>query len=85
MRSNTYLIDLPNDMNISHVFNVEDLLPYRDTFKLSTLSYSVSVGEASKGAPTTPSLQYCKKKVDIILDDEFVTFRDGGFHRFLVK
>ena len=23
--------------------------------------------------------------MDIILDDEFVTSRDGGFHRFLVK
>ena len=32
-----------------------------------------------------PSLQYSKEMVDIILDDEFVTFKDGGFRRFLVK
>ena len=32
-----------------------------------------------------PSLQYSKEKVDIILDDEFVTSRDGGFSHFLVK
>ena len=32
-----------------------------------------------------PSLQYSKETVDIILDDEFVTSRDGGFRRFLVK
>ena len=32
-----------------------------------------------------PSLQCSKEMVDIILDDEFVTFRDGGFRRFLVK
>ena len=45
----------------------------------------MSAGEANKGAPTVPSLQYSKEIVDIILDDEFVIFRDGGFRRFLVK
>ena len=28
MRSNAYLLNLPNDMDISPVFNVENLLPY---------------------------------------------------------
>ena len=32
-----------------------------------------------------PSLQFSKETVDTILDDEFMTSRDGGFHRFLVK
>ena len=32
-----------------------------------------------------PSLQYSKEMVDIILDDEFVTFRYGRFRRFLVN
>ena len=72
-------------MDISPVFNVEDLLPYRGTFEPSTLPYSVYAGEVSKGAPTMPSLQYSKETMDIILYDEFVTFSDGGFHRFLVK
>ena len=45
----------------------------------------MSAGEASKVAPIMPSLQYSKETMDIILDDEFVTSRDGGFRRFLVK
>ena len=85
MESNAYLLDLLNDMDISHVFNVDDLLPYRGTFESSTLSYSVFAGEASKCAPTMSSLQYSKETMDIILDDEFVTSRDGGFYHFLVK
>ena len=83
--SNTYLFDLPNDMDISHVFNIEDFLPYRGTFESSTLSFSVSASKASKGAHAVPSLQYSNKMVDIILNNEFVTFRDDGFRRFLVK
>ena len=64
-------------MDISPIFNVDDLLPYRDTFEPSTLPSSVSTSETSKGAPTVPSLQCSKKMVDIILDDEFVTSGDG--------
>ena len=56
LRSDAYLFYLPNDMDISHVFNVEDLLPYRGTFEPSTLPSSVFAGETSKGAPTMPSL-----------------------------
>ena len=85
MGSNAYLLDLPNDMDISPIFNVEDLLSYQDTFEPSILPSSVSASEASKGAPTMHLLHYSKETVNIILDDEFVTSRDGGFGRFLVK
>ena len=83
--SNAYLLDLPNDIDISLVFNIEDLLSYRGTFESSTLSSSVSAGETNKGAPTVLSLQYYKEMVDIIIDKEFVTSKDGGFRHFLVK
>ena len=85
LRSNAYLLDLSNDMDINLVFNREDLLPYQGTFEPSTLPSSVFAGEASKGAPTMPSLQCSKETVDIILDDEFVSSKGGGFRRFLVK
>ena len=85
MGYNAYLLDLPNDMDINLVFNVKDLLPYRGTFEPSTLPSSVFAGDASKCAPSVPSLQHSKETVDTILDDEFVTSRDGRFRRFLVK
>ena len=72
-------------MDISPIFNVDDLLSYRGTFEPSILPFSVFTGGASKGTPTVPSLQYSTEMVDIILDDEFVTSKDGGFRRFLVK
>ena len=50
--SNAYLLDLPNDMDISLIFKVEDLLSYRGTFEPFTLSSCVFAGEASKGPPT---------------------------------
>ena len=56
LRSNSYLLDLPNGMDINLIFNIEDLLRYRGTFEPSTLPSSVSVGETSKDAPTVPSL-----------------------------
>ena len=67
------------------VFNIKNFLYYQDTVEPSTLPSSVFAGEANKGAPTVPSLQYSMEMVDIILDDEFLTSRDGGFRHFLVK
>ena len=32
-------------MNINLIFNIEDLLPHRDTFEPSTLTFNVSVDE----------------------------------------
>ena len=84
MRSNAHLLDLLNDIDIRPVFNVEDLLPYRDTFEPSILPSIVSAGEVSKGGPTMPSLQYSKETVDISLLMS-VTSKDGGLRRFLVK
>ncbi|KAF2310489.1 hypothetical protein GH714_012893 [Hevea brasiliensis] len=82
LRSNTYLFDLPNDMNISPVFHVEDSSPYRGTIEPSTLCCSIST---SRLVPKSSSLPQSRDIIDIVLDDEFVTSSQCGFHRFLVK
>ncbi len=69
-------------MNISLVFNVEDLSPYLGTFELPILPYSVS---ADQFVPKLPSLPQPRDVIDTVLDDEFIASSQGGFHRFLIK
>ena len=47
MGPNAHSIDLPDDMNISPIFNVEDLFPYRGTFEPPSLSTDISIGLAA--------------------------------------
>ncbi|KAF2324129.1 hypothetical protein GH714_007612 [Hevea brasiliensis] len=72
--SNTYLLDLPKDMNISPVFIVEDLSPYRGTFEPPILPSSVSAGQL---VPKSALLPQPRDIIDIVLDDEFVTSSQG--------
>ncbi|GAV82485.1 hypothetical protein CFOL_v3_25936 [Cephalotus follicularis] len=51
LRSNAYMLDFPNHMNISHGFNVEDLTLYRGTFEPHALHNSVYAGSAACPLP----------------------------------
>ena len=52
---NAYLLNWPIDIDINLVFNIKELLPYRDTFEPSTLPSSVFACETSKSADRPPS------------------------------
>jgi hypothetical protein len=73
---NTYLLELPLDLHISLIFNVEDLTAYE--------------GNLDDTIPKSPTIHlpaYTKPKEEIeeILDDQLVSIQRGGYQKFLVK
>ncbi|GAV75163.1 Chromo domain-containing protein [Cephalotus follicularis] len=78
---NGYALDLSNHMNISHVFNVEDLKLYQGTFEPHVSHDGVSAGSTARPPPlpTQPIDQ-----IESILDDQINASTDGGFRRFLI-
>jgi hypothetical protein len=73
---NAYLLELPPNLHISPIFNVEDLTAYE--------------GHLDDTVPKSPTIHlsaYTKPKEEIeeILDDQLVSTRRGGYQKFLVK
>ena len=74
--SNAYVLDLPNNMGISNVFNVEDL----------TLYHGYDDDESANATivrlPLAPRLN---KKIEDIVNHQDVSTRSGGYEKYLVK
>jgi hypothetical protein len=74
--SNAYHLELPTDLSISPIFNVEDLTTYTGH----------SEEEQAAASPAhLPSHVPPRDQIEAILDDQLVSTRRGGYQKFLIK
>ncbi|KAF5448338.1 hypothetical protein F2P56_028883 [Juglans regia] len=80
---NAYVIELPADYGISHVFNIEDLTQFHDSEEpVPAASDLFNQQDAVIRVPTHIAP---KDEIASILDHQFVTTRCGGYYKFLVR
>jgi len=85
LNCNTYVINLFRDYDISCTFNVNDLVDYK-SFDCSPLIVEPSLKsffERPSFISLTDTHPITAETVDKILEDEIITTKTGGTHRYL--
>ena len=89
MGPNAYVIDLLHNYGISSSFNIEDLVAYKSPTIIPDTPFDEPFLDPIDALIPTPlplNLPHAHKElIDAILDEQIVSTRDGGVHRFLVR
>ena len=82
-------IDLPHDYGISFSFNIEELVAYKSPTAIPNTPFDEPLFDPIDASiPTILPLNLpCayKESIDVILDEQIVSTKDGRVHRFLVQ